>query len=89
MEFALVHRRLVAYLDTITPYLQLRSVNTHTHTHTHTHTSLYPHSLQEECNESVCGVQLTDVNMQLINALPQLVAIFSTTDNYISLIARG
>jgi protein phosphatase 1 regulatory subunit 21 len=68
-EFVLVHRRLVAFLDTLTPYLQL--------------------SLQEECGESVCGAQLMDINIQLSNTLPQLVAAFSTTDSYLSLLAGG
>ena len=50
---------------------------------------MYCYSLQEECGESVCGVQLTDINMQISNTLPRLVAAFSTADNYLSLLARG
>ena len=46
-------------------------------------------SLQEECGESVCGVQLTDVNLQISNTLPRLVSAFSTADSYLSLLARG
>ena len=53
--------------------------NSHTHTY----------SLQQECGESVCGVQLTDVNLQISNTLPLLVASFSTADSYLSLLARG
>ena len=37
----------------------------------------------------MCGVQLTDINMQISNTLPRLVAAFSTADNYLSLLARG
>jgi protein phosphatase 1 regulatory subunit 21 len=69
VEFAVAHGRLAAYLDTLTPYLQL--------------------SLQEECAESVCGVQLTEVNIQISSSLPRLVATFSTTHSYLSLLARG
>ena len=50
---------------------------------------MYHCSLQEECGESVCGVQLTEVNMQICNTLPRLVASFSTADSYLSLLARG
>jgi protein phosphatase 1 regulatory subunit 21 len=53
------------------------------------HGCVYCYSLQEECGESVCGVQLTDINMQISNTLPRLVAAFSTADNYLSLLARG
>ena len=48
------------------------------------HGCVYCFSLQEEC-----GVQLTDINMQISYTLPQLVAAFSTADNYLSLLARG
>ena len=53
------------------------------------HVDTYCYSLQEECGESVCGVQLTEVNVQISNTFPRLVAAFSTADSYLSLLARG
>ena len=53
------------------------------------HGCVYCYSLQEECGESVCGGQLTDINMKISYTLPRLVAAFSTADNYLSLLARG
>lgn len=46
-------------------------------------------SLQMECKESVCGPQLTNVNMLLCNDHLQLARMLSTVCSYLCLITKG
>lgn len=47
------------------------------------------YSLQMECKESVCGPQLTNLNMLLCNSHLQLAKMLSSVSSYLCLITKG
>ena len=46
-------------------------------------------SLHEECGESVCGPQLTQLNLQISNVFPLITGAFQSVHDYIAVMITG